>query len=73
MKTTGIIGIILIIIGVVALAYGGITYTSHKKVIDMGPIQASTKTHKTIPMPPVLGIVLIAGGIGLVVVGRKSV
>jgi uncharacterized membrane protein YidH (DUF202 family) len=71
-KAATIIGIVLIIVGAIALAYGGITYTSHKKVIDMGPIQASTKTRKTIPLPPVLGGVLIAGGIVVVAAGRKS-
>lgn len=71
MKPAGIVGIILIIAGAFVLIYGSITYTSHKKIIDMGPLQASTKTHKTIPLPPVLGIVLIGGGIVLVVVGRK--
>lgn len=72
MKPAGIIGIILIVAGAFVLIYGSITYTSHKKIIDMGPLQASTKTQKTIPLPPVLGIVLIGGGIVLVVVGRRK-
>lgn len=72
MKPAGIIGIILIVAGAFVLIYGSITYTSHKKIIDMGPLQASTKTQKTIPLPPVLGIVLIGGGIVLVVVGRNK-
>ncbi|MGH9378423.1 MAG: DUF3185 domain-containing protein [Terriglobia bacterium] len=72
MKPTGIIGIILIVVGVIALIYGGITYTSHKTLFKAGPVQASTKTHKTIPMPPVLGGVLLIGGIVLVIVGTKK-
>lgn len=72
MKPAGIVGIILIIAGAFVLIYGSITYTSHKKVIDMGPIQASTKQHKTIPLPPIVGIVLIGGGVVLVVVGRRK-
>ena len=64
--------IVLIVIGVIALAYGGISYTRQKKVIDLGPIQATTKTRETIPLPPVLGVVAIAGGIVLLVVsGRR--
>jgi hypothetical protein len=72
MKPAGIAGIVLIIVGAIALIYGGITYTSHKTVFKAGPVSASAKTHKTIPLPPVLGIVLVAGGIVLVAVGRKS-
>jgi hypothetical protein len=67
-----IAAIVLIVLGVIALAYGGISYTKEKKVIDLGPLQASTKTQETIPLPPVLGVAAIAGGIILLVVsGRK--
>jgi hypothetical protein len=59
------IGVILIVLGLVALAYQGITYTTREKVIDLGPIEASKETKKTIPLPPVVGIVSIAGGIFL--------
>jgi len=64
--------IVLIVVGVIALAYGGISYTREKKVLDIGPIEATTKTRETIPLPPVLGIAAIAGGVVLLVVsGRK--
>ena len=64
--------IVLIVVGVIALAYGGISYTREKKVIDIGPLEATTKTRETIPLPPVLGVAAIAGGIVLLVVsGRK--
>jgi len=66
-----IAGIILIVIGVIALAYGGISYTREKKVVDFGPLQASTKTRETIPLPPVLGIAAIAGGVVMLVVGSR--
>jgi uncharacterized membrane protein YidH (DUF202 family) len=67
-----IAAIVLIVVGVIALAYGGISYTREKKVLDIGPIEATTRTRETIPLPPVLGIVAIAGGIALLVVsGRK--
>ena len=60
------IGVILIVLGLVALAYQGISYTTREKVIDLGPIEASKETKQTIPLPPVLGIVAIVGGIFLV-------
>ncbi|HEV2500885.1 MAG TPA: DUF3185 domain-containing protein [Terriglobia bacterium] len=71
MKPTGITGIILIIAGIIVLIYGGITYTTHKTLFKAGPVQATAKTHKTVPLPPVLGVVLLASGIVLVVVGGK--
>ena len=73
MKTTAILGIALILLGFVAFAYQGITYTSREKVVDIGPLQASVDTKKTIPLSPVLGGLALAGGILLVVAGtRKS-
>lgn len=72
MKWTAVIGIILIVVGALALAYRGITYTNRKKVLDIGSIQATTKTEKTIRLPPVLSSVVMAGGIVLVVASRKS-
>ena len=73
MKPAGIVGIILIIIGVLALVYGGFTYTKREKVLDIGPIQATAEKQKTIPFPPVLGGICLVGGIFLVIVGsRKS-
>jgi uncharacterized membrane protein YidH (DUF202 family) len=72
MKPAGIIGIILIAIGIIALAYGGITYTKREKVIDAGPLQVSADKEKTIPLPPVLGGLCLVGGILLVVVGSRK-
>jgi len=65
-------GIILIVLGVIALIYGGVTYTTHKKVLDVGPIQAEKKETHNIPLPPVLGVLAIVGGGALLVVGAKS-
>ena len=67
-----LVGIALIVLGIVAFAYQGITYTSREKVIDIGPLQASVDTKKTIPLPPILGGLLLAGGIVLVIVGAKK-
>ena len=67
---TRTIGIILIIAGVLMLAYQGITYTTREKVIDLGPIEASKESRKTVPLPPIIGAAAIAGGIILVL--KKS-
>ena len=73
MKTYTVIGIILIMIGIAALAYQGITYTTREKVIDIGPIQMTADKTKTIPLPPILGGIALIGGIVLLVTaGRKS-
>ena len=72
MKTNTLIGIILIGIGIVALAYQGITYTTREKVVDIGPIQMSADKEKTIPLPPILGGIALVGGIVLVVAGSKK-
>jgi uncharacterized membrane protein YidH (DUF202 family) len=66
-----LIGLILIVFGVLALAAGGFSYTKREKVLDIGPLEASTETRKTIPIAPIAGIAAIAGGIALVVVGGK--
>ena len=62
-----IIGILLIVLGVVALAYQGITYTKSEKVLEVGPITATKETKKTIPLPPVLGGVALLAGVVLLV------
>ena len=64
--------IVLIVVGVIALAYGGISYTREKKVIDIGPIEATAKTRETIPLPPVLGAAAIIGGIVMLVAGGRK-
>jgi len=68
-----LLGIALIVLGVVAFAYQGITYTTRENVINLGPLQASVDTKKTIPLSPLLGGLALAGGFVLVIVGtRKS-
>jgi hypothetical protein len=71
MKPTMLIGIALIVLGVIALTYHGITYTTHEKVLQIGPLEATKKTEKTIPLPPLLGGVALAAGIVLVIMGSK--
>jgi uncharacterized membrane protein len=72
MKGISIVGVILIVLGVAALAYQGFSYTTEKKAVDLGPIQIDKKEHHTVPLPPVLGGVAIVGGIVLVVLGGKK-
>lgn len=73
MKPIMLVGVALIILGVVALAYQGITYTTREKIIDIGPLKASVDKEKSIPLPPIIGILALAGGVVLVIVGaRKS-
>jgi hypothetical protein len=67
-----IIGVVLIVIGAIALAYGGITYTSREKVVDIGPVEMTAEREKTIPLPPVLGALAVAGGIVLVIAGGRK-
>ena len=72
MKPITLVGVLLIILGVIALAYQGITYTTHKDIVDVGPIHATATEHKTIPLPPVLGGLALLGGVVLVISGNKS-
>jgi hypothetical protein len=67
-----LIGMALIVFGIVALALGGITYTTREKVLDIGPITATQEKHKTIPLSPIVGITSLVGGIVLLVVGSRE-
>jgi hypothetical protein len=67
-----IVGIVLIVIGVISLAVGGINYTSREKVLDIGPLEATTETEKSIPLPPLLGGLALAGGVVLLIAGSKK-
>jgi uncharacterized membrane protein len=66
-----LVGIVLIVLGVLALAYQGITYTTSEKVIDLGPLQASVDKKKSSPLPPIVGAVALAGGVVLVIIGSR--
>jgi hypothetical protein len=67
-----IVGFVLIAIGVISLAIGGISYTKREKVLDIGPIQATAERQKTIPLSPLLGGLALAGGIVLVIAGSRK-
>jgi uncharacterized membrane protein YidH (DUF202 family) len=72
MKTSTLLGIILIIVGIFALAYQGISYTKREKIVDVGPIHATKDTTKTIPLPPILGGLSLIGGVVLIAAGGKK-
>jgi drug/metabolite transporter (DMT)-like permease len=72
MKPITLAGIVLVILGVLALAYQGITYTRQEKVLDIGPIHATAETHERIPLPPILGGLMLVGGVVLLVKGAKQ-
>ena len=66
------IGILFIVLGALVLAYQGINYTRQKRVLDVGSVHITTKTHERIPLPPILGGVALVGGVILVVMGAGS-
>jgi hypothetical protein len=66
------LGLILIVLGVLALMYQGFTYTTHKKVLDVGPIQATKEEHHSAPLPPILGALALIGGVVILVSDRKG-
>jgi hypothetical protein len=72
MKSLSLTGILLIVLGALALAYQGITYTHREKVLDVGPIHATRDTQERIPLPPILGGLALLGGIGLLVTGARQ-
>jgi hypothetical protein len=72
MKTVPLLAIVLIVLGVAALAYQGFTYKTRETVIDLGPIHATAEREKTVPLPPILGIAAVAGGVALLVMGSRK-
>ncbi|MGD0460699.1 MAG: DUF3185 domain-containing protein [Terriglobia bacterium] len=72
MKPISWVGILLIVLGAVVLAYQGINYTRQKKVLDVGSVHLTTETHERIPLPPILGGLGLAGGVVLLVMGARN-
>lgn len=66
------LGILLIAIGIVAFAYQGINYTTREKIVDIGPIHMSADKTRTLPLGPIVGVIALAGGIALLVMGSKK-
>jgi uncharacterized membrane protein YidH (DUF202 family) len=71
MNVRYIVGIALVVIGLVSLLLGGFRWTQEKTVVDVGPLKATTTEHKTLPIPPIVGGLALAGGIVLLVVPTK--
>ena len=72
MKTYTLTGIILIVVGIIAFAYQGITCTTRETVVDIGPIQVTADKTRTLPLPPIVGAVALVGGIVLLIMGNKK-
>jgi uncharacterized membrane protein HdeD (DUF308 family) len=66
-----VLGVALLVLGVISLAYQGLTYTTREKVLEIGPIKATTETERTIPLPPVLGGLALVGGVVMVVAAAR--
>ena len=67
-----IFGVILIVLGIAGIAWGGFTYTTQKKVIDVGPIQATRTVNHDVPVPPIAGALSLVGGIALLATGKRA-
>ena len=72
MRPIASVGVVLIVLGLVALVYQGISYTSRETVLDIGPLHATADRQKTVPLPPVLGIAAVAGGVVLLMTGVRK-
>jgi len=72
MPTSRIIGILLIVLGIAAFAYQGIRYTTTEKAIDLGPIQVTAEKEHTFPLPPLVGIAAVTGGLLLLISSRRG-
>ena len=66
------IGIILIVIGLIGIAWGGFSYTTRQKVVDIGPIHATREKTHDVPLPPIAGAVVLVGGVVLLVAGNRA-
>jgi hypothetical protein len=71
-KPIAIAGILLIVLGIAALAYQGITYRTRETVIDIGPLHATAERERTFPLPPVVGGAAVLAGVALMVVGARK-
>ena len=72
MKPLAILGLVLILLGTVALAYQGITYVTRETVVDVGPIQVEATRERTIPLPPIIGGVTVGVGAVLLIMGLRK-
>jgi hypothetical protein len=71
MKPIVVVGIVLIVLGLVTLAYQGMTYTTREKVVEIGPVQVTAEKEKSFRPPPIVGAAAVGAGIVLIVVGSR--
>ena len=72
MKVGTLVGLVLVVLGLVGVAYGGITYSQHREVARVGPLQVTTLERRTIPISPIVGGVAILAGVALIVAVRRA-
>jgi hypothetical protein len=72
MKAATLIGIVLVVLGLGALAYQGFSYTSREKILDVGPLEATAETTKTVPIPPIVGGLAVLGGAALLIATSRG-
>ena len=72
MKPLTIVGILLIVLGIIGFATGGLSFTHEKKDVDLGPVQISHKTQDTLPLTPIFSTVSLVAGLALVVIGARA-
>jgi uncharacterized membrane protein YidH (DUF202 family) len=72
MKPTAVLAVILILIGVIALAYGGFNFTTKEKVAEVGPLKLEKDKTHSVSLPPILGVLALVGGVALLVVSRRA-
>ena len=65
-----LLAVVLIVLGIVGILYGGIRVVYPEKVVDIGPIQITADKHKTLPIPPILGAIALAAGVVVLVTNR---
>ena len=71
MKPPAVIGIVLILLGALGLALGGFSFTQKEKVLDIGPVEATAEDKETVPIPPLLGVLAIVGGVVLIATSAR--
>lgn len=72
MKIKMLIGVIMVVLGIISLAYEGITWTREEQILDLGPIQATAEKRETLPIPRIAGIILLVGGVVTIALARKG-
>ncbi len=73
MKQNTIFAVLLIVLGIAAFTYQGITYKTREKAVDLGSLQVTTERTKNIPIPPIVGVIALIGGIGLLIRNTEKV